>query len=97
MDVEPFLRADERRCEMRRRLRYPDDVVVVGKIARLFHLKGHEYLITAAAQVVRRCPFVRFLLVGDGSCAGHSSSRSPGGLTGYFQFLGLVGRRRSRR
>jgi glycosyltransferase involved in cell wall biosynthesis len=39
---------------------------VVGKIARLFHLKGHEYLIQAARRILDKHPQVFFLLVGDG-------------------------------
>ena len=91
MDVEPFLHADEHRIPMRRRLGYPDDVVLVGKIARLFHLKGHQYVIAAAEQVVRRCPHVRVLLVGDGILRSALEQQiAQAGLTGYFQFLGLV-------
>ena len=35
-----------------RELGFADEHVVVGKIARLFHLKGHDYVIRAAAEVV---------------------------------------------
>ena len=66
IEVEPFLNAEELRGPVRRELGYDDRHVVVGKIARLFHLKGHEYLIRAARLVVDRHPQVRFLLVGDG-------------------------------
>lgn len=43
----------------------PQDVVV-GKIARLFALKGHDDLFAVAPALVRRCPRLKFLLVGDG-------------------------------
>jgi len=66
MEVEPFLTADEHRTTIRQQLGYTADDVVIGKIARLFHLKGHDDLIAAAAKVVQRAPQVRFLLVGDG-------------------------------
>ena len=69
MEVEPFLAADEHRAETRAALGYRDEHVVVGKIARLFHLKGHEYLVRAAEQAVRSQPNLRFLLVGDGILA----------------------------
>ena len=55
---------------MRQALGYSDQHVVVGKIARLFPLKGHEYVIAAARQVVAQNPLVRFLLVGSGVLAG---------------------------
>ncbi len=91
MEVEPFLRADEHRAETRRQLGYNDDHVVVGKIARLFHLKGHEYLLAAAPRVIEHCPQVRFLLVGDGILREKLQRQiEAAGLTPYFQFTGLV-------
>jgi glycosyltransferase involved in cell wall biosynthesis len=91
MEVEPFLTADEHRARMRRQLGYADEHVVVGKIARLFHLKGHEYLIAAAEQVAAREPRVRFLLVGDGILRDQLKSEiARRGLSDKFQFAGLV-------
>jgi glycosyltransferase involved in cell wall biosynthesis len=91
MDVEPFLAADQHREAIRRELGFSDQHVVIGKIARLFHLKGHEYLIQAARQVVSECPQVRFLLVGDGILR-HRLERqiAEAGLTDAFHFTGLV-------
>lgn len=66
MDVEPFLRAHETRDATRRELGIAPENVVVGKIARLFPLKGHEYVLAAAKSVVQKHPDVRFLWVGDG-------------------------------
>jgi glycosyltransferase involved in cell wall biosynthesis len=91
MEVEPLLHADEHRAAMRRQLGYSEGHVVVGKIARLFHLKGHEYLVRAAEQVVREHPEVRFLLVGDGLLSEQVRSQvRRAGLEPYFQFTGLV-------
>lgn len=66
MDVEPFLHADSDREQTRRELGLAPEHVVVGKIARLFPLKGHEYVLAAAKSIVREHPQVRFLWVGDG-------------------------------
>ncbi|MEM9364455.1 MAG: glycosyltransferase family 4 protein [Planctomycetota bacterium] len=66
MDVEPFLAARENREKQRRELGLADEHVVIGKVARLFHLKGHEDLVRAAPSVVTAFPQVRFLLVGEG-------------------------------
>lgn len=66
MDVEPFLHSDRVRDSTRRELGLQPDHVVVGKIARLFHLKGHEYILAAAKGLVRQHPYVRFLWIGDG-------------------------------
>jgi len=91
MEVEPFLKADEHRAETRAALGYRPEHVVVGKIARLFHLKGHEFLIRAARHVVDAQPQVRFLLVGDGVLRKELEQQiAAAGLGPYFQFTGLV-------
>jgi len=91
MEVEPFLAADSLRAETRRRLGYTDDHVVIGKVARLFALKGHEYVIEAARSVVQNHPQARFLLVGDGTWrASLHQQIAAAGLRGHFQFTGLV-------
>jgi len=91
MEVEPFLTADEHRERVRRELGYRDEHVVIGKIARLFHLKGHLDVIRAAETVVASQPHARFLFVGDGLLA-ESLRREihERGLDEYFQFTGLV-------
>lgn len=66
MDVEPFLRANEHRERVRTELGFAADDVVVGKIARLFNMKGHEFIIPAAAKAARESKHVKFLFVGDG-------------------------------
>jgi len=91
MEVEPFLEADRHRQRMRSELGYASEHVVIGKIARLFHLKGHEYVIRAAGQVVAAHPRARFLLVGDGLLKKDLQRQiADAGLTPYFQFTGLV-------
>jgi glycosyltransferase involved in cell wall biosynthesis len=44
----------------------PPQGSVVGKIARLFRLKGHEFLFEALPRIKAVVPDARFLLVGDG-------------------------------
>ena len=91
LEVEPFLRADEHRAAMRARLGYRDEHVVVGKIARLFHLKGHEYVVAAARRAVGRNPNLRFLFVGDGILTETIRDQiRQARLDDYFQFTGLV-------
>lgn len=91
MDVQPFLEADQHRAVVRRRYGLQDHHVVVGKIARLFHLKGHADLIAAAEQVARRYPEVRFLLVGDGLLRESLQQEiHQRGLDDHFVFTGLV-------
>lgn len=90
-EVEPFLNPPRARAEVRNEFGFEDKHVVVGKIARLFHLKGHEFLITAAKDVVSKNPNVRFLFVGDGLLRQEFETRiAESGLSEYFRFSGLV-------
>jgi glycosyltransferase involved in cell wall biosynthesis len=91
MDVEPFLDPRRSRKEVRKELGIGADDIVVGKIARLFPLKGHEFLIAAARQIVDENPAVRFLLVGDGILREqYERDIAEAGLTDRFVFTGLV-------
>lgn len=66
MDVDAYRQAGRHRERVRRRFGFGSDDVVIGKIARLFELKGHDFVLRAAPQIVARCPHARFLFVGDG-------------------------------
>jgi glycosyltransferase involved in cell wall biosynthesis len=91
MEVEPFLNPPRSREQVRRELGYDDSQVVIGKIARLFELKGHDDVIEAARQVVPRYPEARFLFVGDGVLRQSLAGRvAAAGLEKHFQFTGLV-------
>jgi len=91
MDVDTFLNPPESRDSVRTRLGIaPDDIVVV-KVARLFNLKGHEYLIEAASDIVVEVPSVKFLFVGDGILRRqYEDEIAARGLTDHFVFAGLV-------
>ena len=58
---------------------HPD--IVFAKVARLFHLKGHEYVLAAARRVVRSQPRARFLLIGDGILRRTHSEITQGALS----------------
>jgi glycosyltransferase involved in cell wall biosynthesis len=91
MDVDPFLRADETRQQVRSELGFADSDIVVGKIARLFELKGHDDVIAAARQVVAANPRVKFLFVGDGLLRETLQQQiAAADLQGHFVFTGLV-------
>lgn len=91
MDVEPFLQAATLREQTRRELGFKPEHIVFGKIARLFHLKGHEYLLEAAKEVVSKAPNARFLLVGDGILRAEiERTIASMGLRDHFIFTGLV-------
>ena len=91
MEVEPFLAPSRPPAEIRAELNIPADAVVVGKVARLFHLKGHEFLLAAAPRLVERHPNLIFLFVGDGVLRADYERRIAAlGLTEHFRFTGLV-------
>lgn len=91
MEVEPFLNPTRPRAVVRQELGFEPQHVVIGKIARLFHLKGHEYVIAAARTVLARQPQARFLFVGDGLLReALERTIAAAGLTDKFVFTGLV-------
>jgi glycosyltransferase involved in cell wall biosynthesis len=64
---------------------------VIGKIARLFHLKGHADLIAAAPAILRACPHAKFLIVGDGVLRQELEAQAKAaGVAAAFVFTGLV-------
>ncbi len=82
MNLEPFLNAP------------PPQGNVVGKIARFFRLKGHEYFFEAAPRIRAAVPDAKFLLVGDGIYREkyERAARRVSGPAGPspFEFTGLV-------
>ena len=90
MNVEPLLAANEHRERVRSELGFRPQDVVIGKIARLFELKGHEDIITAA-MYLDRDPNLHYLFVGDGAWRGRLQKQiDEAGLTDRFHFTGLV-------
>ncbi|MBM4004034.1 MAG: glycosyltransferase family 4 protein [Planctomycetes bacterium] len=91
MELDPFRNANQAREATRRQFGFSPDQIVIGKIARLFHLKGHEYVLRAAARLVASQPQIRFLFVGDGILrAEYESWIRQRGLDEYIRFAGLV-------
>ncbi|MGD0537324.1 MAG: glycosyltransferase family 4 protein [Verrucomicrobiota bacterium] len=64
-DLQPFLNAKNDPA-VRQELGLAPEDIVVGMIARLFKLKGHDDLFAIAADLVKQCPRMKFLFVGDG-------------------------------
>ena len=95
MELDWFLNAKVDPLAVRREFGIPPDALVVGKVARLVAQKGHEHVVAAAPEIVKRYPQVRFLFVGDGDCFEQvrESARALG-LLDNFVFAGLVPRER---
>ena len=91
MDVDRFRTPGEAPESVRKRLGIRPEDIVVGKIARLFPLKGHQYVLDAARAIVDRVPNVKFLFVGDGILRADFEHQIQSlGLTDHFVFAGLV-------
>jgi glycosyltransferase involved in cell wall biosynthesis len=95
MELDWFLDSKVDPAAVRREFGIPEGAPVVGKIARLFSLKGHDQLLDAAPEIVRRHPNVRFLLIGDGLLYEHLRSRArEAGILDNLVFAGLIPRER---
>jgi glycosyltransferase involved in cell wall biosynthesis len=64
-DLSAFARRDER-GDIRRSLGLPADALVLGHVGRFHERKNHALVVEVAAEVFRREPSARLLLVGDG-------------------------------
>jgi glycosyltransferase involved in cell wall biosynthesis len=90
MDLQAFMNCKPD-PELRQKLGIPENAPVVGKIARIFELKGYETLVDAAPAIIEAVPDVRFLLVGDGILRPAIEQRIANlGLQQHFVFAGLV-------
>jgi glycosyltransferase involved in cell wall biosynthesis len=91
METGPFLNPPVSREEVRRQYGIAEDDVVVGTIARLFYLKGHEDLLALAPDLCAKLPRLRFFWVGDGLLR-PEYERQIGhmGLKDRFVLTGLV-------
>lgn len=65
IELDDFIKVKENK-DLKRSLGIKDNEFVIGKIARLFELKGHKFLLKSAKEVISKFPDVKFLFVGDG-------------------------------
>ena len=77
--------------KFRRQQDIPQDAVVLVTIARLFMLKGHDYIIESAQELSQRFGNVIWLFVGDGNLADEYKEQIRNlGLADRFRFTGLI-------
>ena len=89
-ELGPFLNATNDPA-LRHRLGLAENHFVIGKIGRLFRLKGHADLLTAFATLLPHAPHARLLFVGDGALRSELESQVRTlGLDGKVIFTGLV-------
>jgi glycosyltransferase involved in cell wall biosynthesis len=89
-NLEPFMNATND-LALRKKLGLEENHFVIGKIGRLYKLKGHADLIAAFAKVLPQAPNARLLFVGDGLLRGELEKQVHAlGLDGKVIFAGLV-------
>lgn len=91
METAAFLKLPVDREQVRRSYGIEPNDVVVGTIARLFYLKGHDDLLELAPALCGRFPRLKFMWVGDGLLRKQFEERIVRmGLTDRFVLTGLV-------
>ena len=91
MDVEPFLHPPRDRTAVRHALGIPQDRIVIGTLARLQPLKGHDDILKIAGQLIADNPQLHFLWIGDGVFRARlEQAIAAAGLTPHFTFTGLI-------
>lgn len=90
MDISKFIAAVPEPA-LREELGIPAGAPVIATLARLFPLKGYEFVLPAAIEVAKRHPAVHFLIIGDGPMYDDLAKQiGAAGLTAHFHFAGLV-------
>jgi len=82
---------EQQQKDFRRKYDIPDNAVVLVSIARLFHLKGHKYIIESAKNLAERFENCIWLFVGDGILKDSLQKQiADFGIVDRFRFTGLL-------
>jgi len=93
IEEEDFLEpiSQEKKLDFRQRYGIGEDAIVLITIARLFMLKGHEYIIESAKQLSERFANITWLFVGDGNLSeDYKEQVRRLGLAERIKFTGLL-------
>jgi glycosyltransferase involved in cell wall biosynthesis len=93
IEEEDFLApiSDERIKQFRQKYKITDDAMVLVTIARLFMLKGHDYIIESARELSKRFENCVWLFVGNGNLSeNYKQQVSNLGLSEKIKFTGLL-------
>lgn len=76
-------------ASLRAELNLNKDNIIIGTVARLQPVKGHNRLLEAAKEVIAQHPYVHFVLVGDGPLRSKLEQQAADlGVAGQVHFLG---------
>ena len=88
--VEQFVNSANDQA-LRTQLGFSADDFVIGKVARLFPLKGHEDLLRATVALIQEVPRARLLFIGDGPLRRQMETEVKElGLQNHVVFTGLL-------
>ena len=93
IDEDDFLSpiSQQSRLDFRQKYGIAEDAVVLVTIARLFMLKGHEYIVESAKSLAKRFENAVWLFVGDGNLSEHFKKQVRElGLAERFRFTDLL-------
>ncbi len=93
IDEDDFLEpiSQERKSKFRLKYGISEDAVVLVTIARLFMLKGHDYIIESAKELTKRYENCVWLFVGDGNLSEQYRQQVlESGLAERIRFTGLL-------
>ena len=89
-NLQPFLEA-RNDPSLRKKLGLDESNFVIGKVGRIFKLKGHADLLRAFAKIHAEIPHARLLFVGDGILCGEMEALAHKlGIADKVIFTGLV-------
>jgi len=89
VDLIKFSHTKVAPSEMRKQLGISEKTFVVGTVGRLTPVKGHKYLIEAAAKVVLQKPDTLFVFLGDGEMLTELAEMASSiGIKDHVKFLG---------
>ncbi len=90
MEIETFLNS-KCDCELKKKLGIPETSLVVGTLARLFHMKGYDHIVQIAKRTIEALPNTYFMLIGNGILKDKIKEEAKqAGLEKKFVFTGLL-------
>lgn len=93
IDEDDFLEpiSQKQRNDFRRKHGIDEDAVVLVTIARLFMLKGHEYIVDSARQLAKKFENCVWLFIGDGNLSEQLKEQARQlGVADRIKFAGLL-------
>jgi glycosyltransferase involved in cell wall biosynthesis len=89
LELQEFVNCHDRRGKLRQELGIDLDVPLIGIVARLVPVKGHTYFLEAAKHLIKRCPQVQCVIVGDGELRNSLEQLTNTlGIRSHIHFLG---------